>query len=159
MKHLNAEPTAISPMLTERFWILHEADPLNDLSAYLQARNGSALFRLHLPVPGEHSQPPLSAVFELRAIATGSGRRRSIVFSWSGRNGFPLPTMHGTITSRCIGVLASVVVEARYSCANDVAGKLFHDTVGKQLAQATLAALMHALRMIVKTGSRSVTFQ
>lgn len=134
-------------------WCLlrRSGNPLKDVLAYVKSRGGSALFCAKVCVPddAELALPPIDALFELEARRI-PGDRNSIAFSWEHREGFPLPSIHGTATARRFGPFVSMSLSGQYTKTADAAGELFDQALGRSLAQKTLTEALGSIRYILR---------
>ncbi|MGZ3539682.1 MAG: hypothetical protein ACXVAF_00645 [Vulcanimicrobiaceae bacterium] len=130
--------------------IRHKKDPLKDILAYGASRGGSTPFCVQLPAPEtlETALMPIEAVFELETRHIGFNH--SIAFRWQHREGFPLPSIGGTITARRFGPLVAVTVLGEYVKSTDAAGTLFDEALGNGLARNILREALRAVCYILK---------
>lgn len=131
--------------LQSAVWIVHGTlDPIETLAASSQAscaRDGFAV-RLRgmrgVPIESRYRFVPESA------------QAQQLAFAWTHEDAVPLPSMHGTISSRRIGPLLILSVHAHYACGLEIPERLFFESVGYRLAEHTFDALRRALVYILQ---------
>ncbi|MGC2130640.1 MAG: hypothetical protein WA629_11150 [Candidatus Aquilonibacter sp.] len=127
--------------LQTAIWILHATlDPLATLAGCGHGAQTQDHFSLRLP--GGARSAAIEAQF--RFVADGRGEH-GLAFTWTHDDEAPLPSMSGTISSRRIGPLLILSLQAHYACGLYVPERLFFEAVGRKLAERTFAGLRRAL--------------
>ncbi|MGA7572156.1 MAG: hypothetical protein WBG27_06445 [Candidatus Aquilonibacter sp.] len=127
--------------LQTAIWILHATlDPLATLAGCGHGAQPHDHFALHLR--GSARSAAIEARF--RFIADGRSAR-GLAFTWTHDDEAPLPSMSGTISSRRIGPLLILSLQAHYAFGLEVPERLFFEAVGRKLAERTFAGLRRAL--------------
>jgi hypothetical protein len=135
------------------FWIRARSDAA--LSGVVAAILGGEATLFNVAVPSVVSSvPPVKAVFALAGRAALSSRHSSIAFTWSHKDGFPLPSMYGEIVARRLGPLTSVRVRARYAYDDGAAGRLFHEAIGDRIGRKIFGELVGAIRSLLARPRR-----
>jgi hypothetical protein len=139
-------------------WCLFRAknDPLKEILVFAESRSGSASFCIQVPVPDEVQMtlPPIEAVFELEIQRIGN--KHSVEFRWQHREGFPLPSIYGSITARRFGPFVAVTALGEYAKSTDAAGTLFDEALGNGLAKNTLRAVLRTVRFILRQKAQDL---
>jgi hypothetical protein len=120
------------------FWVQSHGDVLKSIA--LRALHG---VRASI---GSADPTRSTVVFELRLLPAVEGRSHSIAFSWSCREGAPLPSLLGSITATHFGSVVNVFISAEYAYGADLSSLLAHEAIGKECGMTSLACLVRVLR-------------
>jgi hypothetical protein len=125
--------------LQSAVWILHGSlDPIQTLASCGRTPDEDG-FSLQLR---STRGAPIASRFRFVASCAHD---HELDFAWQHEDDAPLPSMNGTITSRRIGPLLILTINARYACGLELPERLFFEAVGCRLAERTFSALRRAL--------------
>ncbi len=115
--------------LAQSYWLYCVKDPLEGIGSKIWAYGSNVTFEL--------------------TTTRYCGKRRSIAFAWINRYGFPLPSLHGTITENRLGPFVRVLFNAWYEVGSDPASRLFDEAVGAREARRSLAFLARQVQGVL----------
>lgn len=109
-------------------------------------------FRVRVAASDRSGVPPIDAVFELHVQP--SSVRSSFSFAWSQAEGFPLPSLFGTVTLKRLGPFATIAMRAEYAHGGGTAGRALDEAIGNRLARETLREALRAVCYVLKQRAK-----
>lgn len=134
--------------LHEWYLLPYKGNALEALRKSMAAEGDAKRFRVRVQASDRAATPPIDAVFEL--LVQPTNHKPSFAFAWSQHEGFPLPSLFGTVTVKRLGPFAAIAMHAEYARPGGTAGRALDEAIGGRLARETLREALRAVCYVLK---------